>query len=211
MKSIRSKLLIVLGVAMAGGVAFAQSSGGNVPSQTDYSQFSRFITDRNIFDPNRRPQNGSSGRRSTTPTRQTRPVRTQTVGAPQFTLVGTMSYEKGYFAFFNGNTPELRQVLPMDGKIGIYAVLEVGDGAVLLETADKKQHFALKIGDVMRLENGVWEKGIAGEFSSKSASSSTDKAADSSSSSTPETAPASSESEPNDILKKLMQQREKEL
>ena len=44
----------LLALALSGGhAAFAQSNG--VPGPQDYAAFSHFITDRNIFDPNRVP------------------------------------------------------------------------------------------------------------------------------------------------------------
>ena len=47
-------ILTLLALGLAGGsAAFAQSN--SVPGPADYNSFSRFITDRNIFDPNRQP------------------------------------------------------------------------------------------------------------------------------------------------------------
>jgi hypothetical protein len=93
--------LIVLPVLLAAPPpAFAQSN--TVPGPTDYAAFSRFIADRNIFDPNRTPHDAVHE-----PAYHPRVSRT----APVFTLVGTMSYAKGMFAFFDGNQPDLRKVL----------------------------------------------------------------------------------------------------
>src|SRR5262249_468863 len=63
----------------------------------------RIVTERNIFDPNRgpaiRPRSG--------PTRST----------DYFALVGTMSYEKGLFAFFDGTSSEYRKALKLGDSI----------------------------------------------------------------------------------------------
>jgi hypothetical protein len=192
---------IILALALAAGGAFAQSN--NVPGAADYASFSKFVTDRNIFDPNRQPHYTSNRTRTRTRTRVNN-------SAPQFSLVGTMAYEKGMFAFFNGNNDELKQALSTDGKIAGYTVTDVSKGRTVIESADKKQKIELHIGDVMRQENGKWELSgqgeVTGSSSSPSASSETaSPAADSNSTSTPSPA-----SEPNDVIKRLMEKRAKE-
>jgi hypothetical protein len=82
-------------------VGLAQSNG--VPGPQDYSAFSRFITDRNIFDPSRQPHFTSSGRNTNRRHRAASP--------PDLQLVGTMSYAKGLFAFFNSSNPDLKKAL----------------------------------------------------------------------------------------------------
>ena len=42
---------------------------------------------------------------------------------PTFTLVGTMSYEKGMFAFFDGNQSNLRKVLYQSDTEMIFKLL----------------------------------------------------------------------------------------
>jgi hypothetical protein len=205
------KVKIILALALAAGGAFAQSnrSGNSAPAAEDYASFSRFITDRNIFDPNRVPHYSSSGR-----TTRTRTTRTRTSsGAPAITLVGTMSYEKGLFAFFSSNNEEYRTALPAGKKIADYTVAEITQGHVTLETADKKQKLALKVGDVLRQENGKWELSGYGETAAGDNSSSAGApAAGGASSSGGESSPAAppSATEANDVLKRLMQLREKE-
>src|SRR5262249_30455317 len=70
---------------------FAARSTNGVP-RPDFSTFG-IILQRNIFDPNRRPHRPYSE-----PTRVVR--------AEHITLVGTISYEKGTFAFFDGDDSE---------------------------------------------------------------------------------------------------------
>ena len=130
---------------------------------------------------------------------------------PTFTLVGTMSYEKGMFAFFDGNNSDLRKVLFQSDSNSIagYTVAEITLAGVKLQTADKKQTVQLKIGDMMRQEGNDWQLAGRGELRRRSTAESAASAAEGSS---PDAgaAPASA-GEPNDILKKLMQQREQEL
>jgi len=182
--------------------AFAQTNQNAISVSADYSTFSKFITDRNIFDPNRQPHSSSSR------TRTTRSTRTRSASAPSFSLVGTMVYEKGFFAFFSGNSDELKQILPASGKIAGYTVTDVSRGHAVLESADKKQKLELKIGDVMREESGKWELTGQGEVPASSApatSSSSTTGENSGGGDTPvPAAPA------NDVLKRLMEKRAKE-
>ena len=196
----RAGLLVLLASAT---FAFAQSNG--VPGPTDYSAFSHFVTDRNIFDPNRQPHSYSPNSRTRTRTR------TRTAAPPAITLVGTMSYEKGMFAFFNANDTELKRALQVAEKIAGYTVTEISDHRVKLESADKKQQLELKVGDGLRQENGKWELSAAGELPTGSSSAETAGSSDGENSSEAG-APAapSSAVEPNEVLKRLMQLREKE-
>ncbi len=198
-----SRTIIILALALAGEGAFAQTNRNNVPGPADYTAFSRFVTDRNIFDPSRQPHFTSTRTR-------TRTTRSRPSSAPAFTLFGTMAYEKGLFAFFSGNSDELKQALPASGKIAGYTVLDISRSRVVLESEDKKQKLELKIGDVMRQENGKWELSGEGEVTTEStgtteSSGTTTESSPDSGSSTPASA-----SESNDILKKLMEKREKE-
>ena len=72
------------------------SRGGAVGQRTDFTPF-QIIGQRNIFDPNRVPHVRSGYSRS----------------APRivdsFSFVGTMSYAKGTFAFFDGTSPDFPQ------------------------------------------------------------------------------------------------------
>ena len=127
--------------------AFAQSNG--VPGPTDYAKFSPFVTDRNIFDPSR---SRIITRRA--PARER--GRASRNSAPGIMLVGTMSYEKGMFAFFNGNSADLKKALQAGDKIADYTVTDISPSRVTLESADKKQQLKLKVGDGLRQENGKW-------------------------------------------------------
>jgi hypothetical protein len=196
MKLMRTKKLLLTAFALANGF-FAAAQSNNPPGPAAYPEFSGFITQRNIFDPNRYPLNSRSSGRNYRPTRVNR-------SAPTFTLVGTMSYEKGMFAFFDGNNSDLRKVLSESGGIAGYTVTEVTLTGVKLQSADKKETVRMKIGDAMRQDGGHWLPAGQGELPVEA-------------STTESTAPAAESSAPspalegNDILKKLMQQREQEL
>jgi hypothetical protein len=195
MKPKRYKKWLVLAFALANGLGVVAQSN-SVPGAMDYPSFSRFITERNIFDPSRFARSSPDR-----PAYHPQAARS----APTFTLVGTINYQKGMFAFFDGNTSDLRKVLTKSGDIAGYTVTEITLAGVKLETADKKEMVEMKPGEAMRQEEGHWLPAGRSEV-----------AADTNSPENvvPEAdaAPApSSAGEPNDILKKLMQQREKEL
>jgi hypothetical protein len=199
MKPTQIKILTALALALT-NVYWATAQSNNLPGPADYAQFSRFITERNIFDPNRY-SHSSSGAAAYRPK--------VSRSAPAFTLVGTMHYEKGMFAFFDGNNSDLRKVLyeSDSNSIAGYTVAEITLIGVKLQTAEKKQTVQMKIGDMMRQEGSEWRLADSGGLFE----SEPDSTAAVESSSTDASAAPSSASAPNDILKKLMQQREQEL
>jgi hypothetical protein len=216
-------LRLALALLLAGGFsAAAQSNSNRVPGPTDYARFSQFITERNIFNPNRYAiYSPTSG-----------PVRPRPVprNTPTFTLVGTMNYEKGMFAFFDGNQSNLRKVLYQSDSNSIagFTLAEITPAGVKLQAADKKQIVELNIGQGMQLIGNSWQKPIQGGFSSGGGNSgfggfagqnrgfdsgsSGESAAPAADSSSPDASAAPSPAlEGNDVLKKLMQQRQQEL
>jgi hypothetical protein len=151
------------------------------PAGLDYSAF-KLVVDRNIFDPNRSP-------------RSTR-VAAQPKTVPSFTLVGTMSYEKGVFAFFDGTSSDYKKVLKPDEAIAGYKVVAISaDSVKLMLNTNVLQ---LNVGARMRQrDDGAWEKseGPASYAASSAAASQSDAA------------PSGAE---NDVIKRMMQRREKE-
>ena len=77
-----------------------------------------------------------------------------------------MSYEKGMFAFFDGNNSDLRKVLYQSDSNSIagYTVAEITLAGVKLQTADKKQTVQMKIGEMMRQEGSEWQLAGQGEL-----------------------------------------------
>ena len=198
MKTTQYKKWPVLALALVNGL-FAGAQTNGVPGPADYSSFSRFITERNIFNPNRY---------SHTVARNYHPPVSRS--APAFTLVGTMSYEKGMFAFFDVNSSDLRKVLYQPDTNGIagYTVAEITLTGVKLQSADKKQSVRMKIGEMMRQEGNEWQPAGRGEPAAITEEGATTAAEGPSTDAG--SAPGSA-SEPNDVLKKLMQLREQEL
>jgi hypothetical protein len=133
---------LLLLAALTGVGAWAQEA--RTPSQFDYSSF-RIISERNIFNA------GRSGRSSAPRREESRPTRVDA-----FTLVGTMDYGKGPFAFFDGSSRDYRKVLPPGGSIAGHKVTEVSAGRVTLEAGTNQ--FEFKVGTQLRREDeGPWQ------------------------------------------------------
>src|SRR5262245_42075275 len=157
-------------------------------SRVDFDSF-RLITERNIFNPNR------SGRRDYARREPDRRSRVES-----FSLVGTMSYEKGRFAFFDGTSSDYRKVIGATDNIAGYTIGAVTPEHVTLQSTNHAE-IKLPLGMQMRrVEDGEWE---LSERSYATASTSSSTAASDSTSS-------NSGGSGDDILKRLMQRREQE-
>ena len=203
----RNHFYLLLAAALVAGTAAAQSN--RVPGPTDYESFSRFITDRNIFDPNRQAHNYGS----------TRPTVRHHVhtSAPSFAFVGALSYEKGLFAFFSGNQDEYKQILTAKQTTAGYTVTAVSLTNVTLVSADLKTTNDMAVGDLLRQDGEHWELVKVGSEpdvswnSAPAAGGGTGTSADGSGKTEAEPAPTlTPATAPNDILKRLMEQRQKE-
>jgi len=157
----------------------------------------KIITQRNIFDPNRRAGSGERGRRID-PNRLAR--------AEGFSLVGTLIDKRGEFAFFSGSDSKYKKVLKVAGTIADYKVTEVAPDHVQLET--KGNQIKMTVGMQMKkLDAGEWQlvdgTVALAKISETSAYETTGTEASDNGPSTGSSADA--------VLKRLMQQREKEL
>jgi hypothetical protein len=165
------------------------NSAGGASSRTDYVSF-RVISERNIFNPRR------SGRSTARATMRTEPERR--VRSERFALLGTMSYEKGRYAFFDGSGSEFRKVAKPDDLIAGFKITEVAPTCVKLEMTNG-QVIELCVGMQMKKrEDEDWQlagKADAAEGSSRTMSSGSSAA-------------ASPESE--EVLKRLQQRREQD-
>ncbi|MGA3284979.1 MAG: hypothetical protein ABSD57_11045, partial [Verrucomicrobiota bacterium] len=85
-------------------LAAAFSAAAQPTNATDFAAF-QIVAQRNIFDPNRVPHSRSNSTHAAARV------------VDSFSFLGTMSYEKGNFAFFDGNSPDFRKVLELDGDI----------------------------------------------------------------------------------------------
>ena len=180
------KILAITALVMAGDFT-ARAQQTNRASQADFSSF-QVISERNIFNPNRTA-------------RRRRGNRTQPA-ADAFALVGTMSYAKGTFAFFDGTSSEYRKVVQNAGTIAGYKVTDITPTAVKLANGDKQ--LVMKVGTQMRREEkGSWQMAATSELPVETVENADAAAA--------ESAASDSSNEGNDVLKRLMKQREQEL
>ena len=160
----------------------SRASGTNgTPAALDYSAF-RLVAERNIFDPNRSPRSSRA------------PTQPKTVDS--FSLVGTMSYEKGDFAFFDGSSSDYKKVLKTNDVIAGYKLVAISPELVKILSGTNQ--LELRVGAQMRRrEDGSWER----------AAGSAAYAASSTSSNQSDSSATGAES---DVIKKMMQRREKE-
>jgi hypothetical protein len=135
--------VLLLMMVLAASALPASAQGTNAtPRQQDFSAF-KIITDRNIFNPRRYAR---AGRRESRPT-----ARHET-----FTLVGTMTYEKGPFAFFEGTSSDYHKVLKPAETIAGYTVTSIVPPIVKLAAGTNEVQ--LKVGMQMRREEeGEWQ------------------------------------------------------
>ncbi|MBX3739322.1 MAG: hypothetical protein KF715_21720 [Candidatus Didemnitutus sp.] len=151
----------------------------------------QLISERNIFDPGRAPR--SSRTIDDAPRGDT------------LALVGTMRYEKGLFAFFDGSLPAFRKALHEGDTVADYTVTRIDQRGV--ELTRNGQKTPLAIGQqLQRPPGGDWSAVAIDTPPAPTPSSGTGSAA----------VPASSDSltpppGASDVLKRLMEQRQKQL
>lgn len=160
----------------------------------DRSEFN-VISEKNIFDPNRSA-------------RVARTEREEPAGEPvveSFTLLGTMSYEKGQFAFFGGSKSDFKKVLKPADEIAGFTIAEIGADKVKLEDAGKAVE--LRVGMAMkRQDEGEWQ-------TSRDAPRTENRSRESGSrgSSSPAQTESTPSAEESDILKRLLERRQQEI
>ena len=155
-------------------VTTAPARTNAAPSLLSMESF-KLIADRNIFNQSRVPGRRSQSTESRGPTRP--PTRVEA-----FALMGTMIYEKGNFAFFDGSGSQYRKTVKAGDSLGSYKLTEVGPNQVKLTGAN--QEWALKVGQELRRENeGEWKLGVRSGMiaNTESTSSGTNSSTDSSS------------------------------
>jgi hypothetical protein len=172
------------------------SNAKTSPPRLNFDSF-RIISERNIFDPNR------SARSDNRPSRREpeRRVRTES-----FALLGTMGYEKGWFAFFDGTSSDYRKALQPGDTMAGYRVEAIGPSHVTLESNGKQ--IELRVGSEMRRQDeGEWSVSARSEASGSAGPSESSGSAGTSAAK----AEAGPSGEQSDVLKRLLQKREQEL
>jgi hypothetical protein len=187
--------------ALAMGILLCASNAGAQPtnsssSSPDSNSF-KIITQRNIFDPNR------SGIGRIRPLRDNN-RRPSVVDA--FALVGTMSYEKGKFAFFDGESSQYKKVLEPGAIIAGYTVKDIAPKAVTLAANGKE--FQMQVGTQLK---NAGANGWRLSTRDVPADSSNSDQGDQTVEAQPTAPPAASSAQASEILKRLMEKRQQEL
>jgi len=182
------------GVALAacvlcgGAAAWAQQT--NAPGRTDYDAF-KTINDRNVFDATRRAHQTRSSASRQGPEGET------------VTLVGTLSSPKGTFAFFDSAQTDYRKALQVQGALAAYTVAAIAPDRVTLSSGGTQ--LELRVGGRMQHDTaGGWRLAMPDELTASGMTGTTAVATGIGENVAPGM-------EVNDVLRKLMQQREQEL
>jgi len=136
---------VALGLSAAplAGAAQAASEGPRGPGYSDF----RIITERNIFNQQRSPRSSGQPER--------RETRRSSNPTDYVTLVGTMSYEKGWHAFFEGSRSDFRKVLRPGDSIAGYRLASIELKQVVLTSGTNE--LVLPVGKQLRREaEGDW-------------------------------------------------------
>ncbi len=170
------------------GSGSRSASAANGTNSLDYAAF-RIIAELNIFDPNRQPR--------------LRPREPQAPPTEYFALVGTMTYDKGTFAFFSGSNSRYEKALKLADSIAGFKLAHITPDAVRLAAGTNQVE--LHMGMIMRREQaGPWHPSAVPSDSLPSLSAASTSSAESTASTG--AAPSGAEAE---ILKRMMQRHER--
>jgi hypothetical protein len=165
----------------------ADEPSTNAPAAApDPSSFVRFISDRNIFDPERRARGPGESRRQ--------PERPRNTVIPTLTLVGVMDYSRGRFAFFDGPASEYKKTIAANGSIAGFTVAAIRPSSVVLKPKEGAE-IELAIGKALRLDGAEPVEAPAKTDAAEDASAAT---------------PPAATGDAAEILRKLMLKRQQE-
>ena len=194
------------GAADSTNVAAAKPAPVKADTKVDFQSF-HLLMERNIFDPSR---SGRSRIRSA-PVRQ--------VKVDDFALLGTMSYEKGTYAFFDGNSSEYRKNCKVGETIADYKITAIESGFVKLQSTNNQTITMPVGGEMSRRDRGPWSLGTRTDVTVTATESSDTSTPGSKSSGSPTNAGAApaAEQKPDsaggssadDVIKRLMEKRAK--
>ena len=169
----------------------------------DSKEVARRVADRNIFDPERQPR--IRGESRPTP----KPKVVASADAPEFGLVGVITYPRGTFAFFDGNASEFHKTLQLNAVIAGQTLSTITPQSITLIASNRPPNL-LRVGQRLRQDSeGVWQlvTGLGGEGFKRLGSAGGATGTSSASSTTPSEDPPGSD----EILKRLLKKREQEM
>ena len=192
---------LTAGVLLGALLGFAAET--HPTSVIDSKEVARRVADRNIFDPERQPR--IRGESRPTP----KPKVVASADAPEFGLVGVITYPRGTFAFFDGNASEFHKTLQLNAVIAGQTLSTITPQSITLMATNRPPNL-LRVGQRLRQDSeGVWQlvTGLGGEGFKRLGSAGGATGTSSASSTTPSEDPPGSD----EILKRLLKKREQEM
>ena len=205
MKVLASNWMGFLLAWIAFGSGLSHAAETNQPTVLDSKALARRVSERNIFDPDRQPRTRGESRPIP------KPVVAVAADAPEMGLVGVMTFQKGTFAFFDGNAAEYRKTLQVQALIAGHTLTAITPQSVTLSESNGPP-VLLKVGQRLRKDaEGVWKlaAGASGEAFTRSGGSA--GAGSGAASSSPSTTTAEDPPGSDEILKRLLKKREQEM
>ena len=205
MKVLASNWMGFLLAWIAFGSGLSHAAETNQPTVLDSKALARRVSERNIFDPDRQPRTRGESR----PIPKT--VVAVAADAPEMGLVGVMTFQKGTFAFFDGNAAEYRKTLQLQALIAGHAVTAITPQSVTLSESNGPP-VLLKVGQRLRKDaEGVWKLAAGGSGEAFTRSGGSAGAGTGTASSSPSTTTAEDPPGSDEILKRLLKKREQEM
>ena len=205
MKVLASNWMGFLLAWIAFGSGLSHAAETNQPTVLDSKALARRVSERNIFDPDRQPRTRGESRPIP------KPVVVVAADAPEMGLVGVMTFQKGTFAFFDGNAAEYRKTLQVQALIAGHTVTAITPQSVTLSESNGPP-VLLKVGQRLRKDaEGVWKLAAGGSGEAFTRSGGSAGAGTGTASSSPSTTTAEDPPGSDEILKRLLKKREQEM
>ncbi len=177
--------------AVAAALGAAPRKESALAATASFDSF-RVVSDRNIFDPNR------TGRRD-------RSSEDRAPRSDMIALVGTMDSDKGLRAFFEGSDRAYRRALAVGAAVDKFKVVQITPDAVDLERDGKT--ISMRVGQQLRRPDGGDWNLVGADVVAREAAQAASEAAGKVDPMAPVAIPAGA----SDILRKMMEARNKSL
>jgi hypothetical protein len=191
-------LMTALALVLPGG----RTQAADAPAPLKGFDSFRYVKGRNIFDPERRGMPSAQTARPAAPPR-----------ANFINVTGTMVAEGKLLAFFSGSRSEYSKVISVGDSIADFKITAITNTSVELDRSGKK--ISVAVGKPIPLEGSSAAIAPAGPAEPESAASGPDTptadAPPASASAPNESKPAAAPSDANEVLRRMMERRAKEM